>query len=306
MADSSGKIPFRQEIHFEYGVASEVAPGVRRLVANNPSPFTFKGTNTYIVGQGEVAIIDPGPDDVSHLDAIMEALEGEKITHIILTHTHKDHSGCLQRLQSLSGAVSVGFPPVRQNRGTKSQSPSEGEFVDTDFLPDRCVEDGDVIEGAGWSLTAIHTPGHAPDHLCFDLKDQGVLFSGDHVMSWNTSVIAPPEGSMRDYLQSLEKLRGGDHEVYFPGHGGRVENPQRVVKAFLVHRSWREAAILESVKKGDHTISEIVKRVYKDLDSELYVAAAFSVLAHVEYLFERGRLSCDEPLPTLSSSFALP
>lgn len=309
MSDKKPNIPFRSEIEFDYGSLRELAPGVRRLVANNPGPFTYKGTNCYILGEGSVGIIDPGPKDEAHIETVVDCLGGETVSHIILTHTHLDHSGSVARLKELTGATTYGFGPSDKPRGAGEDSPSGQDFADSAFTPDVVLLDGDVIEGEGWTLRAIHTPGHAPDHLCFDLIGHPILFSGDHVMSWNTSVIAPPEGHMGDYISSLEKLIDSNHEYFLPGHGGRVENPRRVVKAFLVHRGWREAAIVDAIKKGDRRIQEIVKTVYRDIDPKMAKAAELSVFAHVVFLLERGQLAHDgAPLdaPSLLSSYFLP
>ena len=225
MADD---LPFRKEIHFEYGVPSLLAPGVRRIVANNPGPFTYKGTNTYLVGSGpEIALIDPGPEDDAHFSAIMQSVAGARITHVLITHTHRDHTAGLERLIAATDAKTCGFGRTAREREAKRTSPSGGEFVDKDFTPDIRLCDGDRLEAAGVVMTALHTPGHAPDHLCFALEGTGILFSGDHVMSWNTSVVAPPEGNMADYIRALERLLERTDEVYLPGHGGRLPQPQR-------------------------------------------------------------------------------
>lgn len=286
MADD---IPFRKEMTFEYGVPRELAPGIQRLVANNPGPFTYKGTNTYILGQGEtLALIDPGPEDDAHFDAIMRTVGKRKLSHIILTHTHRDHVDGLPRLKDATGAKTCGYGRVAKERGTRKTSPSGTEFVDDDFVFDITMRDGDRFAGDGYTLTALHTPGHAPDHLCFVLEGTGILFSGDHVMSWNTSVVAPPEGNMGDYMRSLDKLMGRQDEIFMPGHGGRLWQPQRVVKAFIMHRRMREQAILDCIKSGKSTIAEIVSIVYRGLDARLVNAASLSVAAHVEHLIEAG------------------
>lgn len=290
------EIPFRKEMDFQYGVAKELAPGVRRLVANNPGPFTYKGTNTYIVGQGDtLALIDPGPDDDAHFAATMAAIGKKRLGTVIITHTHRDHTDGMPRLLAATGAKTCGFGRVAKNRGAKSSSPSGTEFVDLDFKPDIVLKDGARFEGDGFALTALHTPGHAPDHLCFALVDTPLMFSGDHVMSWNTSVVAPPEGHMGDYMRSLDKLVHRSDEVYLPGHGGRLYQPQRVVKAFVLHRKMREQAILDCIREGHASIGEIVPIVYKGLDTRLIGAAALSVAAHVEHLIENGRVSSTGP-----------
>jgi glyoxylase-like metal-dependent hydrolase (beta-lactamase superfamily II) len=289
-------LPFRKEINFEYGVASVLAPGVRRIVANNPGPFTYKGTNTYLLGNGpEIALIDPGPEDDAHFSAIIEAAAGARITHVLITHTHRDHTDGLARLLAATGAKTCGFGRAARERGTTRTSPSGGEFVDQDFTPDIRLTDGDRLEAAGVVMTALHTPGHAPDHLCFALEGTGILFSGDHVMSWNTSVVAPPEGNMAHYIGALERLLERTDEVYFPGHGGRLPQPQRVVKAYVLHRRMREQAILECIRQGHATIAEIVPIVYRGLDPRLLNAASLSIAAHVEHLAGRGLVISEGP-----------
>ena len=290
------EIPFRKEMEFEYGVARELAPGVRRLVANNPGPFTYKGTNTYIVGQGaELALIDPGPDDDAHFAATMQAIGSKRLTTVIITHTHRDHTDGMPRLLAATGAKTCGFGRTAKARGTKNSSPSGTEFVDQDFKPDIVLKDGAGFEGDGFALEALHTPGHAPDHLCFALGGTKLLFSGDHVMSWNTSVVAPPEGNMGDYMRSLDKLVNRSDDVYLPGHGGRLYQPQRVVKAFIIHRKMREEAVLDCIRNGNASIADIVPIVYRGLDPRLLGAASLSVAAHVEHLIEAGRVTSSGP-----------
>jgi glyoxylase-like metal-dependent hydrolase (beta-lactamase superfamily II) len=290
---------FRTTMDFAYGVARELAPGVLRLVANNPGPFTFKGTNTYLVGRGDdLVLIDPGPEDAAHRDAILAAMDARRVSHILITHTHRDHVDGLPALMAATGARTVGFGRGALQPGARRTSVSGGEYVDQDFVPDVKLAQGDRLAGDGWAFTAVHTPGHAPDHLCFELEGTGVLFSGDHVMGWNTSVIAPPEGSMADYMRSLELLgeRADRDRVYLPGHGGRIAEPQRLVKAFLLHRRMREQAILDCIRAGTNTVKAIVPAIYRDLDPKLTNAASLSVLAHVEHLIARGLVRCDSPL----------
>lgn len=290
------ELNLRATIKFEYGVPRELVPGVARIVARNPSPFTFKGTNTYLLGTTSLAVIDAGPDLDEHHDAILQAAAGRPITHVLLTHTHKDHYAGLAKLQKSTGALSCGVGRVsRAPSELRRQSPSTAESLDVTFKPDLVLRDGDEVSGPGWALTALATPGHAPDHLCFALHGRRVLFSGDHVMAWNTSVVAPPEGRMSDYLSSLERLIGRGDELYLPGHGGRLEEPERMVRAYLVHRRWREQAILGAITDGKRTINDIVALVYSGIDGKLVTAAALSVQAHVEHLIERGLVTCDGP-----------
>ena len=289
--------PFRKEIEFVYGEAKELAPGIVRIVANNPSPFTYKGTNTYIVGQGrDVMLIDPGPADAAHLAAILRTIGDRTLTHVVITHTHHDHVDGLPALIERTGAKAAGFGRAVAQPGKTRASPAGGEYVEHDFKPDIVMRDGDRLAGDGFSFQALHTPGHAPDHLCFALEGTKLFFSGDHVMGWNTSVVAPPEGSMSAYFAALERLLDRDDEIYFPGHGGRVYQPQRLVKAYVLHRRMREQSILECIRSGKTTIPEIVAVIYRGLDPRLIKAASLSVAAHVEHLVERGLVRCEGPI----------
>ncbi len=291
------ELPFKKTMIFAYGEPRELAPGVVRIVANNPNHFTFKGTNTYLLGAGPtLALIDPGPEDPAHLKAILDTVGERKISHVIITHTHRDHTDGMPALLAATGAKTVGFGHRATNRGTKRTSPSGGEYVEEDFVPDVPLLDGQRLEGDGWAVTALHTPGHAPDHLCFALEGTKILFSGDHVMGWSTSVVGPPEGNMGDFIRSLQKLIDRGDEVYFPGHGGQIEEPKRLVKAYLLHRRMREQAIVECIRGGNNNVRAIVPIIYKGLDPKLLNAASLSVLAHVEHLIERGLVYCDSPL----------
>jgi glyoxylase-like metal-dependent hydrolase (beta-lactamase superfamily II) len=296
---------FRTSMDFAYGVPRELAPGVVRIVANNPGPFTFKGTNTYIVGTGDLALIDPGPEDPAHLKAILDTIGKRRLTHILITHTHRDHTDGLPALLAATGARTAGYGRRARERGTRRTSPSGSEFVDQDFMPDVPLMDGGRLAGDGWSFTAVHTPGHAPDHLCFALEGTDVLFSGDHVMGWNTSVIAPPEGNMGDYMRALESLNRRSDRVYFPGHGGQVADPQRMVKAFLLHRRMREQAVLDCIRAGTNTVKAIVPVIYRDLNPKLLNAAALSVQAHVEHLIDQGHVRCEPPLSADRALFSV-
>lgn len=264
-----------------------------RIVANNAGPLTFKGTNTYIVGSTELAVIDPGPSDAAHCEAILAAANGRAITHILTTHAHRDHVDGVARLKEKTGATTAGFLRDQSHISLIAANPSGKMFVDGDYVPDIVLTPGLLIEGRDWTLETIFTPGHAPDHACFALKGRRALFSGDHVMAWNTSVIAPPEGRMADYVASLEILLDRDDEVFLPGHGGRLFDPQRTVKAYLLHRRWREQSIVQALQRGATTVRAIVPVVYKGLRPELGMAAILSVQAHVEHLVERGVVVSD-------------
>jgi glyoxylase-like metal-dependent hydrolase (beta-lactamase superfamily II) len=302
MAD---EIPFNREFETPPGAVAELTPLVRRVLAPNEGPFTFRGTNTYIVGRGEVAIIDPGPEDAGHTAALLAAVAGERVTHVLVSHTHRDHSPGAKALVAATGAVLAGCGVHRPAR------PLSGEEVtrldasgDMDYRPDLELADGDRIDGPDWSLVAVATPGHTANHLAFALPQEQALFSADHVMGWSTTIVAPPDGAMADYMASLDKLRARDDAVYWPGHGGPVRDPQRFVRALTGHRRQREAAILARLEAGDTGIEEIVPKLYDGLDPALIPAAGLSVYAHLEDLVERGRVASDG-LPTLRSRYRL-
>ncbi|MBV9555383.1 MAG: MBL fold metallo-hydrolase [Alphaproteobacteria bacterium] len=283
-------IPFRRDFDFEYARLEPVAPGIRRIVARNPGPFTFRGTGTYVVGDGKVAVIDPGPDLPEHIEALMMDLAGEEVTHILVTHTHRDHSPAAAAVKAETGAPTYGFGP---HAGGRRGEAAVEEGGDWDFSPDVVVRDGDVIEGANWRFEAVHTPGHTSNHLCFALPAHGVLFSGDHVMGWSTSVIAPPDGDMAAYMASLDKLLHRGDTVYWPTHGPAITEPHAHVRAFLAHRREREAGILACLREGIGRIEQMVERLYVGLDPSLRRAAGRSVLAHLVDLAGRGIVATD-------------
>jgi len=264
---------------------TQVSPMVRRLVAPNASPFTFNGTCTYIVGQDKVAIIDPGPDDDLHLSALLAAVEGEQVETILITHTHRDHSVGARKLRAATGAQVVGAAPFTP-RGNGAAGLDSAH--DRDYSPDTILADGERWQRAGFTIEAIATPGHCSNHLCFALLEENALFSGDHVMGWSTSIVAPPDGSMRAYMDSLDKLRGRPETIYWPGHGGPVLEPQRYLRALIHHRRQREASILNALAAGSQTIPALVARIYVGLNPALTRAAGLSTLAHLEDLAERG------------------
>jgi glyoxylase-like metal-dependent hydrolase (beta-lactamase superfamily II) len=291
----SQQLSFKTSMAFAYGEPSPVSPGIVRIVANNPSPLTFKGTNTYLVGMTSLAVIDPGPDDAAHLEAILKAAGARPITHVFITHAHRDHVDGARRIKAATGAKIHGFGRAPETGGAVAANPSGNEFIDYGFTPDIRLYDGDVVEGQDWKLAALHTPGHAPDHLCFALLGRAVLFSGDHVMAWNTTLVGPPEGRMADYIGSLQLLFNRRETLYLPGHGGRLSEPLRTVKAYLLHRRWREQSVLSAIREGVRTIQTIVPVVYPGIDDRLSTAASLSVLAHVEHLIERGLVTCQGP-----------
>jgi glyoxylase-like metal-dependent hydrolase (beta-lactamase superfamily II) len=285
-------IPFLREFSFEYGRLEPVAPGVRRIVARNPSPFTFKGTGTYVIGHGEVGVIDPGPDLDEHVAALLSGLAGERVTHILITHTHRDHSPAAKALKAATGAATYGFGPHAGGRRGEAGIEEGGDW---DFVPDVTLEDGDEIAGADWRCEAVHTPGHTSNHLCFAWPEQGILFSGDHVMGWSTSVIAPPDGDMSAYMTSLDKLLGRRDRVYWPTHGPAIAAPHPYVRAFIAHRREREAGILGCLAAGPQRIEEIVGKLYIGLTAGLQRAAGRSVHAHLLDLVARGIVAADGP-----------
>lgn len=278
----------------QYGQAVELSKGILRLTANNPSAFTFHGTNSYIIGTNTLAVIDPGPEDDAHYEALIAAIAGRPVSHILVSHTHRDHSPLARRLKDELGALTVAEGPHRPARAYHAGEVNMLEAsADTDFTPDIALGDGSAIEGDGWVIEGIHTPGHAANHMAFGLKDTGVLFSADHVMAWATSIVAPPDGSMSDYMVSLEKLLTRDDTVYLPGHGGAVTKPAAFVRGLRAHRKMRERAVLERVLQGDRTIPDMVKVIYRETDPRLHGAAALSVLAHLEDLVGRGEVKTD-------------
>ncbi|MDI5929920.1 MBL fold metallo-hydrolase [Rhizobium leguminosarum] len=288
-----------------YGQAVPVIAGVERVTVNNPGPFTFFGTNSYIVGSSSVAVIDPGPEDEAHFQALMAALAGRAVTHIFVSHTHRDHSPLAGRLQAATGAVTVGQGPHRPARPLREGEINPfAESSDISFVPDITLSDGQTLSGDGWALTAVLTPGHTANHAAFALAGRDILFSGDHVMAWSTSIVAPPDGSMADYMASLERLMERQDRLLLPGHGGPVMEPAGFLRALKAHRLRREQAVLARVRAGDSGIAEMVKVIYRDTDPKLHGAAALSVLAHIENLMERGEIAADGP-PSLAATYRL-
>jgi len=269
---------------FPTGQVERIAPGIRRLLAGNPSPFTFTGTQTWIVGEGEVGVIDPGPDLPEHTAAILAATAGERIAAILCTHTHRDHSPESRPLAAATGAPIVGCAPLALD----DDGPRADAAFDFDYAPDRVLVDGEPVEGPGWRLTAVATPGHTSNHLCYALAGANALFTGDHVMGWSTTVVSPPDGDMAAYLQSLDLLLKRDDRVYFPAHGPAVEKPRRHVRALIAHRRMREQQILRKLGEGEGHIPAMVETMYQGTDPRLFPAAGRSVLAHLVDLEARG------------------
>jgi glyoxylase-like metal-dependent hydrolase (beta-lactamase superfamily II) len=279
----------------------EVTPNIRRVVANNPSPFTFKGTGTYIVGHGKVAVVDPGPDDPTHIDAVLKALRGETVTHILVTHTHIDHVPATPALAKATGAkvYSYGPHPIPPAGMTTEQ---QGDFG---FAPDIKLNDGDVVKGDGWNVEAVYTPGHISNHLCFAVKEDNALLSGDHVMGWSTAVISPPDGNMADYFASLRKLLPRKETLYIPTHGAEIRNPVPFVNSYIEHRLGREEQIISRLKEGRQTIPQMVARNYADTPVHLHAAAGRSMLAHLIQMVKDGRVKTTDGRATIDSTYYL-
>lgn len=299
------EIAFNRTFEATPGVPEVVAPGVRRVLAPNPGPFTFTGTCSYILGEGEVAIIDPGPNDVEHIAALLDAVRGEVVTHIVLTHAHRDHVGALPEVQRATGATSFAEGPHRPARALHlgEANPLDASS-DHRFQPDVTVPDGGRVEGRGWTLVGVATPGHAANHMAYALAGTDVLFSGDHVMGWSTTIVAPPDGAMSDYMASLRKLGGRPERRYLPGHGDVVEDGIALVHGLIRHRQARERAIVEAMEDRPLIIPEIVERVYLGLDPRLRPAAGLSVLAHLEELVAQGAVATDGD-PAIGGTYRL-
>ncbi|MEO0543354.1 MAG: MBL fold metallo-hydrolase [Pseudomonadota bacterium] len=294
---------FSQVFEPNYGVPVVVAPKVTRVTCNNPSAFTFFGTNSYLVGTDTLAVIDPGPLDETHLAALINAVGARPVSHIFVSHTHADHSPLAKKLKELTGAMIVGAGVHRSARPLNigEVNPLDAA-ADHGHVPDTELTEGQIVDGDGWTIKAIETPGHCANHLAFELVGEETLFSADHVMAWATSIVAPPDGAMADYMGSLDKLEGLGHQRYFPGHGGPVENPDAFLRGLRGHRKMRERAILERISKGDRTIVSMVANIYRDTDPRLHGAAALSVLAHLEDLVARNAVRTEGP-PSLQGTF---
>ena len=284
-------IPFVRTFDFKYGEVTQLSPMVQRVIADNPGPFTFTGTGVYIIGDKNVCVIDPGPTTENHKAALEKALDGRTVTHILVTHHHIDHSPMARPLADQFGCEVYGY-------GVQPVPPQGGDVRleagdDLCFKPDVEIRNGHIVNGDGWTIEAIHTPGHTSNHLCYALKEENTLFSGDHIMGWSTSVVSPPDGHMGDYLQSLETILNRDFNIIRPTHGPAITEVRTFVQAYLDHRLERERQILDTLASGTDKIGDIVKTLYKDVDKRLHPAAAHSVLAHIIHLRETGRVTAD-------------
>ncbi len=296
-------IPFVREIEFEYGKVEQVSPLIRRVVANNPGPFTFVGTGVYIVGHGEVAVIDPGPHDETHFEALKTALEGETVKYVLVSHGHSDHSPLAKPLADWAGckvyAKGCGEPTAKGELGSED---------DPGFSPDECTSDGDLFEGPGWTLETIETPGHTSNHLCFGLRQENACLTGDHIMGWSTTIVAPPDGHMADYFDSLDKIEARDFDILWPTHGSPIEGKAFVkefIQAYRQHRQDREDGVIAQMKAGETSIPEMVKTMYAGLEDRLFPAACMSLLGHMCKLIEEGRVIASDEQPVIQSEYRL-
>lgn len=301
----SDDIPFNKTFDLEPDIVTEIAPRVRVVVANNPGPFTFKGTMSYIIGRGKVAILDPGPDDDAHIEALLDAVRNETVTHIFITHTHRDHSPAVPKIKAATGAKVFAQGPHRLARPLHiGETRKLDASADMDFRPDVALADGDIVSGDGWTLEAVTTPGHTANHMAYAFKESDLLFAGDHVMAWSTTIVAPPDGAMSDYMASLEKLARRPEPLYLSGHGAPIPQAQRYVQYLIRHRQGREASLRHRLGKGAADIPTLVKAVYIGLDPRLIGAAALSVLAHLEDMVARGTVATEGP-PSITGTYRL-
>ncbi|GHA93359.1 MBL fold metallo-hydrolase [Algimonas arctica] len=287
-------IPYVRNFTFEYGVAERLSPLITRVIADNPGPFTYTGTGVYIIGAGpSVCVIDPGPITDKHVAALDQALEGKTVSHVLVTHHHMDHSPLAAPLAAKHGCLvyGLGLPSVPHE---DDETPLEAGD-DLTFKPDVEIRDGHRFEGPDWTINTLHTPGHTSNHLCFALEEENCLFSGDHIMGWSTSVISPPDGDMGDYLASLNRVLDQDFDIIRPTHGAAITDVRTFVQAYIDHRMARDAQIIDAIGSGLGQISDIVASLYKDVDKRLHPAAAHSVLSHIIYMRQTGRVRCDGP-----------
>ena len=297
------KIPFTHEHDFEYARAERLTPLIRRVTARNPGGFTFHGTGTYIIGNGKVAVVDPGPLMDEHIEALKSSLAEETVTHILITHTHADHSPAAAPLKAFWGTKTYGYGPHGSGKLEEGIQIEEGG--DMDFVPDVSCRDGDIIKGKDWTLECVYTPGHTSNHLCFALQEENALFTGDHVMGWSTSVIGPPDGDMTRYMESLEKLLQRPEEIYWPTHGTCIRDVKNYVQAFIDHRLEREQQLLNCLRQGYTKIRDMVPVIYADTNQELHGAAAMSMLAAVIRMIDTGQVHCEHAQVTADSELSV-
>lgn len=289
-------IPYLIDFEPNTGSAQAVSPLIQRVVAPNAGPFTAWGTGSYIVGRDTVAVIDPGPARDDHLAALTVALEGRTVSHILVTHTHLDHSPLASILAAQTGAPVLAYGPHGAGREAGLAGEQVEAGADMDFTPDIRLADGELVEGDGWTLEAIHTPGHTSNHLCFALREEQALFTGDHIMGWSTTIISPPDGDMAQYMASLDKVKARGEKRLIPCHGPVIDDPEAFIAALIAHRQAREAKILAAVRDGMEAVEPIVARVYTDVAQDLHAAAARSTLAHLIHLVDQGLVVANDGL----------
>lgn len=296
------QIPYVRRFDVAHGERMRLSPRVACVVCENPGPFTFTGTNSFLIGgeEGPLAVIDPGPDDARHLEALLAAIDGRPVSHILLTHTHRDHAPLAPALARATGAPIVAAPPPQ--RETHASGADEGDMAG--FTPDMLLADGDLISGPDWTLETVATPGHASNHLCFALVEETALIAGDHVMGWSTTVVAPPDGDMAAYMASLDRVIAGGYARLYPAHGAPIDAPAPFLAAYRAHRLDREAQILAALEGGADTIPEIVQRLYAEVDPRLWPAAGLSVFAHLIKLAAEARVTA-APAPELDARYGL-
>ena len=282
------ELQFNHNFEFEYGVMTQVAPGIRRIVARNPGPFTGPGTSTYVIGSGEVAVLDPGPMLPDHIDDLLNGLRNEHISHILVTHTHIDHSPASRLLKARTGAPIFAFGP----HSALSAGDLEGG-VDREFVPDFELMDGERIDGAEWQIDVIHTPGHCSNHICFAMIGNDALFCGDHLMAWATTVILPPDGSVKDYLESLDKLKSRSETIFYPTHGAPITRAKEYIDQIRAHRLSRVDQVEAAFESGIQTLPELRRRIYPDIPHTLHAGAELSIVGSINYLSEIGKLTTD-------------
>lgn len=286
-------IEFHQRLDVEYGKPIPIAPNLKCLTAKNRGPYTYTGTGTFIIGEKKVAIIDPGPLLESHIEDLLSFLENKTLTHILITHTHIDHSPAAKPLAQETGAPIFAFGPHGIGIGAGLEEEEVEEGADKEFIPTKTLKDGETISGEGWSLKAIHTPGHTSNHMCFHWLEENIIFTGDHIMGWSTSVISPPDGDMGAYMKSLEKIKNIGAKALHPTHGPAIPNPNEFISSLIFHRLEREDQILKTVQKGHQGLREITEIVYSHIGPELIMAAERNTLSHLLYLVEQGKIDAN-------------
>lgn len=296
------EIPFDRDFDPPYATIEQVAPMIRRVVARNPGPFGFRGTATFIIGEGKVAVIDPGPLVDEHVAALTSCLPGEEVSHILVTHTHNDHSPAAAPLKAWCGAPTYGYGPHGSGRFEDGVEVEEGG--DRDFDPDVQVRDGDIVEGDGWTVECVYTPGHTSNHICFHFREARAFFPGDHVMGWSTTIVSPPDGDMADYMASLQKLLARDDGTYWPTHGPAIKDPRSYITALYAHRQERENQVLDCISRGIGLIADMVPDVYRGLDPKLIPAARRSVFSHVIKLVDEGQVKTDG-MPAVDAAYEI-